>query len=113
LHPVWDDPSEHLELDKLGAVLLAKRGSKRGQTCIDIFGLNERDLPDTRSKVYKTVVYKMSLLAQSLSKSPNSKDTKELLDEIIKIEEGAEEHTIAARKAIDDSQKNLAPFFNI
>ncbi len=61
LHPVYDDPSKHLELDKLGAIIKPRKKSLRGKACIDIFGLNDRELPSGRRTTYKTIRDKMSL----------------------------------------------------
>lgn len=51
INPLVEDPSAHLELDPKTGVLSAK--SLRGQTCIDLLGLNERGLPDERASAYR------------------------------------------------------------
>lgn len=52
IHPVKENPEKHLDVDKEG-VLWAKNGSRKGQACIDVFGLNLREgLVDSREDAY-------------------------------------------------------------
>jgi hypothetical protein len=103
IHPVFDNPEDHLEMDELG-IFIPKNGSERGKTCIDIFKLNERGLPDERKKIYNTVREKMGLLCFRIVPGGDSEGAKKILNDIENHKNGIEEFTIAARKAIKDSQ---------
>lgn len=55
INPVDEDPENHLEVDITG-VMYAKDESVKGQTCIDIFGLNAREtLVDGRRRAVKSM----------------------------------------------------------
>jgi len=107
LHPCWDNPSEHFEIDETG-VFGAKTAC--GEMCIKIFGLNLRGLPSDRKKEYEDVKNKLGLLALSLLTDPKGLKTKELFDKILKIKDGHGEFTSVALKAIADSDDTLSPF---
>lgn len=102
IHPCFDNPEEHLEMDDLG-IFIAK--SDRGETCIRIFGLNDRGLPDERRKIYNTVRQKMGLLYLHVVQGANNDMISNSLSEIERIKNGFEAFTAAARKAIKDSQE--------
>jgi len=108
INPVWTDPSAHIIIDETG-VLTHK--DDVGDMCIEIFGLNEKGLPEARKKIYETVKKKYRLFALAiLMKGPEQTSLK---SELIEIEEGFEEHTVAARKAIEDAKAELrAEFLN-
>ncbi len=102
IHPVFDKPEEHLEMDALG-VFTSK--SDRGETCIRIFGLNLRGLPDERKKVYENVRQKMGLLCLDAAAGRNAVD---ILEQLTATKKGLESFTFAARKAIFDSEKDCS-----
>lgn len=53
INPVKEDPALHLKVDKTG-VFFAIDESPRGYTCIEIFGLNDREgLVDARQEAYE------------------------------------------------------------
>ena len=106
LHPCWDNPSEHFEIDETG-VLGAKTAC--GEMCINIFGLNLRGLPGHRKNEYDGVKLKISILAQSIVNDPNGRQTKDLIESIQKLKDGHGEFTSVALKAIADSDDNLNP----
>lgn len=98
IHPVFEDPSSHLEMDALG-ILHEVNGSVKGSTTIAFFGLNVRQsLVDERKRVYDTMRDKMKLIFINDSIDPTDKG----LAEILSIIDGKEEFTIAAKKAIAD-----------
>ncbi len=104
IHPVFEDPEDHLEVDKSG-IFYAKNGSPKGETCIHILGLNDRHLPDERVTTYKYVFEKMTgLIVKSLY---NGDIPKELSDEIKRIDEGFDAFTAVARKAISDRKEDF------
>lgn len=100
IHPVFDYPERYLDVDETG-IIYAKNRSLRGKTCIRIFGLNERDLPNDRRKTYKDVKLKLAFLS-SVAADFDQNTVKGYLSELIKIKEGFEAFTSAARKAIAD-----------
>lgn len=104
VHPARENPAEHLKIDGLG-VFHPK--SDRGKTCIDIFGLNDRDLPNERKNKYDDIKLKMQLLARAMSYNPNGGEAKQLMNRLLKIRAGCDAYTAAARKAISDSLNNL------
>jgi hypothetical protein len=106
INPVVEDPAQHLQLDEVG-VLYAT--TERGQACIDVFGLNERDLPNDRAKVYKDTKRLIIDLLAEAEKDPNSQRTKDLLEQVGRVQEGREPHTMAARLAIEKTLTPLLP----
>ena len=102
INPVWTDPSAHLSIDETGVL---SHKDDFGYMCIEIFGLNDRDLPETRKKIYETVKKKYRLFAIAILMSGSERIS--LKSELKEIEEGSEEHTIAARKAIEDAIAEL------
>jgi hypothetical protein len=94
-----DDPENHLEMDKTG-VLASK--TTRGRICIDLLGLNDRDLPNARRERYLEVerlVRDWYVEAQR----QNQHIADELYERITKIKNGFGPYTMIARKAIKDT----------
>jgi hypothetical protein len=106
LHPVLNDPGEHLGLDPTG-VFFAFNGSPKGEACIRILGLNLRGLPEERKRVYdetkrffKTYFYNRLNAAGSPTTIADQQRLRE-------IEAGKEPFTAAARLAIVEARKEL------
>lgn len=100
INPVIEDPEEHLEVDALG-ILHAKQTSVRGQTCIDVFGLNDRpSLVDERRRMYKQVQNEYNLAVLSIL--TKSSEVQERINNIEEYKIGKRPYTIVARKAITD-----------
>ena len=103
INPVIEDPEQYLEIDRLG-FLHPKNSIERGQTCIMVFGLNDRpSLVDERKRVYEKIRNYFKLA--KISFQMNSEE--EIQKQIDKIDEhrfGKRPHTIAARKAILDAK---------
>jgi hypothetical protein len=94
-----DYPENHFEMDKSG-VLASK--TTRGRICIDLLGLNDRDLPNARRAKYLEVeqlVRNWYVEAQR----QNQHIADEMYDRITKIKNGFEPYTMIARKAIKDT----------
>ena len=107
IHPIFEDPSEHIEVDATG-VLYAKNGSDRGRTCINIFGLNYRDLPNERKERYNTVRDKMGMLFEALGRGGTSAAVaQDLLQEMQSIKEGRGEFTAVAIRAMKDAKQSI------
>jgi hypothetical protein len=107
INPVLEDPDQHLLLDETG-VLAAK--TPAGQECIDVFGLNERSLPNERATTFKNTQRTIRELLDELSKDPNGGRTKALLSQLSALNDGAEPYTMAARLAI---RATLTPVFGV
>ena len=103
INPVHEDPGEHLELEENGAYAWK---TERGRVCVEIFGLNDRDLPHERNKMYKAVLQKMGLLAMLLATDPNGAQTEELIAELSEHRRGRNAFTSVAIKAIEDAMRN-------
>ncbi|NJK31730.1 MAG: hypothetical protein HC927_04535 [Deltaproteobacteria bacterium] len=105
INPLVEDPGEHLAVTKEG-VLFAVDGSKRGQACIDLLGLNDRDLPDERGRAYEDAyrMYTELLLARL---GQNHVRVMELQKQLREILIGSRPHAISTRLAIDDARRAI------
>lgn len=108
INPVRENPADHLELDDLGVY---HGRTEKGETCIRIFGLNDRDLPNGRRRKYEDVKEKMSLLIRAMAFDPNGQEARRILTRILGIKKGIEEHSAVGRKAIRDLLQNVEPLF--
>lgn len=109
INPTQVDPAHHLGIDSTG-VMFARDESSKGQMCIDVFGLNERELPTERKRVYtNTRRLWMDYVFKKLSDpaSPSLNDDQVLLE---LIEAGNEAYTVAARLAIADAKAEMRAF---
>ena len=100
INPILENPQDHLEIDPLG-ILHPKNNSDRGQTCIDVFGLNIRPaLVEERMQTYKDVRDK--LILYFLAIGMRSPDVKERYDILEAHRNGEKPYTLSARLAIKD-----------
>lgn len=107
LHPLDDDPADHLVFDPVTG-LLGHR-SPRGEACIRIFGLNTReDLVEERRRAYYRLMNTVdSVMAKFRSGGPELQDN---LREILSYKSGEAAYCIAGRKALEDCR---GPFENL
>lgn len=105
INPIIDNPSEHLEIDSLCLIHKANNSIK-GQTTIDVFGLNDRpSLVNERKETYKQVRNEVKLAYISIMmKSP---DSQLHLDRIRDYKQGKRPYSLAARKAIEDEKADI------
>jgi len=108
IHPVLEDPTAHIEVDATG-VFHAKDGSDRGQACIDVFGLNYRDLPNERKERYNSIRDKMGLIFMVMGRGGQETEASKLLKEMLAIKEGHGDFTAVAKKAIRDAKESIRP----
>lgn len=108
INPTEDDPADDLLLDATG-VFSARNGSVRGQICIDVLGLNDRELPGERARVYDDVQRLFISYVTELIQQQKPLFVTELKARLDSIEEGREAFTAAARLALDDAKRNLGP----
>ena len=110
INPTNQDPAVHISVDDTGVF-----GGKtdEGKTCIDIFGLNDRDaLVDSRIRMYRDTMNKILALAVALHFGCGDKATA-LLKELKEIKEGRQPYTAAARVAIQEGGARLEPLFQV
>ncbi|MBX7222257.1 MAG: hypothetical protein K1Y36_20075 [Blastocatellia bacterium] len=110
LNPLFEEPDQHLELDGRTGVLSAK--TQRGQTCIDLLGLNLRHLPDERKKVFEETKTKFFRIIPLLLDDPNSQACRTFLQELQEIKAGHYPYTMAARLAIKHVSAVLGDFLD-
>ena len=103
INPFLEDPDTHLLLDQTG-VLASK--TERGRMCIEMLGLNERDLPNARRRTYKDVRELMGKMYGYLA-SGDMERASEVKSRLLEIKNGAEAYTMAARKAIEDAKAEI------
>jgi hypothetical protein len=106
IHPVLEEPSDHLGLDASG-VFFAKDGSPRGEACIRIFGLNLRGLPDVRARVYNDTKLLYKNYFNTRLVAPQSPEADRAHARIQAKEAGGDEFTAAARLAIADAKREI------
>jgi len=104
INPAWEEPDDHLTLDASG--VYAEK-TERGKACIDVFGLNDRDLPNERATTYQNVINFLAALSHQLRIDPNGAQTTEMIQRLKRIKEGGESHTAAARLAIINRRASL------
>jgi hypothetical protein len=109
LHPVFDDPADHLTLDPGKGVLGGL--TDRGQTTIAILGLNREGLITERQRVYQSVVNAFLMLVSAKLQQlliPGLPDQTALLRGSIDAhEQGSAPFAFVGRRAIGDAQKQL------
>jgi len=112
INPVFDNPEEHISVDSTG-VIFSIENNEKGNTTIDVIGLNERDLPSLRKAKYDDTILKMRALLTSLISDPNGEFTKKILNDISNIKNGNDEFTLIAKKAIKDSEERTMIGFGL
>jgi hypothetical protein len=110
INPVRVDPNIHLGVDGKTGVMFARSESEYGNSCISIFGLNLRDLPDQRTDAYGAarLLYKAWVDA----KYSSSSDLPQLEQKYRRILRGAERFAAAARVGISDARRELMEIVN-
>lgn len=103
IHPVIDYPEQHL---KLNDVCAFEGLDDRGRTTIDVLGLNDRDLPNERMEVYRTVRKQVGLLLQVRNVEELTESGPALVTKLLALKNGSGAYTAAARKAIVDAIAN-------
>ncbi len=106
INPLATDPAAHLTLDRSG--ILAHR-TEAGRVTIALLGLNERDLPGKRKKVYEDTKRLATDFVTEVLRDPANPRTQELLGQLLRSKAGAEPYTLAARLALAESLTPLLP----
>lgn len=107
IHPVLENPEEHLEVDETG-IMNAKNGSEKGKTCIDIFGLNVREaLQVARKDCYDNVKARICIFAiQFINRNTND------ISYVKEIQQGRKAYSAAARTALRHCYSRLQPLLD-
>lgn len=109
INPVFEDPAEHLKLDKTGAFNAL---TDQGQACIDIFGLNIREaLVESRKNFYDSVKNDVDMLIIHLINRSN--EVKKRLGKIKDIWEGKGAYSVAGLLAIEERSPVLRTIFEL
>ena len=87
--------------------------SPHGTACIEILGLNDRDLPNKRKQKFKDVRRLLRELFNEYDRNPNSDETRALLKEVMNLYKGKREYTMAARLAIKKTAQRHFPFVSL
>ena len=107
LHPCLDDPEEHLELDDTG--LLFGR-TDRGKATVEILGLNERNLPESRKREIDNVRNVCTRLVSDLILGRKDRAVEEAKQRIREAQCGRSEFAMAGRRALSDVRAALREF---
>ena len=109
IHPVLQDPEQHLSVDDTG-IFAAK--TPEGKTCIDIFGLNVREaLVECRRAAYRETKDKVIALLSALHH--NAPEVGSRLSELQDIKRGKKPYSAPARVAIQKEYEILKPAFDL
>ena len=97
INPMDEDPSDHLEVDETG-ILIAK--TDRGRSCIDIFGLNDREaLVNARRKCIEDTKNKLLVIFTVIPRKDEEYLSQQLSD-FKKIKMGEVPFSAAGRMAL-------------
>lgn len=97
LHPLEDDPSLHLMVNTSTGLLA--HNTVRGETCIQVFGLNLRDqLVEDRKRACREALWLLNELKQGSG---------EALDELKSIRAGQKSFSLAQNTVIEENRKHL------
>ena len=109
INPVMEDPAPHMEIDSYNGVMIAK--TDRGETCIDIFGLNIReDLLTERLDYMRDTRWLIKLLLRQIkSGKPHEKEEAmcELTKRVERIKSGASPHSAGCRAVLQEFRNEL------
>ena len=107
LHPVFDDPEEHLQLDDTGLLLPM---TERGRATVQILGLNERNLPESRKRKIEDVLGTYAQLAQDLILRRQDVLVETRKERIKEIKSGRTEFAMAGRRALGQARADVRDF---
>lgn len=105
LHPVFDEPEEHLFVKIETGIMIRK--TPRGEKTIEILGLNSRDnlLNDRRYMINHV----KSLWDRVFSEYADEITKKKAIDELIEIKMGYQAYTLAARTCLKERVGKIPP----
>jgi hypothetical protein len=98
LHPVFDDPEEHMELDLETGRLRGR--TQRGRATINILGLNREGLQEDRREVVGHVQAHL-VAAKTALDNGDLKAARRSIDQLTRYREGSAPYSWAGRLALD------------
>lgn len=104
LHPVFDDPSEHLAFDPQTGVIFWK--TRRGRACVELLDLNREGLPEARRRAYTSAVSDAVAAIVFLNEGDQAA-AKQRLDDLDAYRVGTRPYSLAGRRAIRDRRAEL------
>ena len=107
LHPCIDDPEEHLELDPTG--LLFWR-TDRGRVTVEMLGLNERNLPESRKREIDDVLAVCANLVSDLVVGRQDRVVEGAKRRVLEVQSGKAEFSLAGRKAVIEARAAVKDF---
>jgi len=102
INPTVDNPSLHLGFNSLTGVLFAVNASPRGEACIEIFGLNTRDLPSRRLERFRVI---HAFFLQCIDKRVTGANASIETNKLQEVVRGQDEFCIAGRQAIVEGDR--------
>jgi len=114
IHPVLQEPADHLFLDTATGVIGYK--TPEGEMTIRVLGLNREGLPEARRRAYAEVLGCLSKLIQAVPFAavgfPQAvKDVSESLMRLNSFKRGEAEYSWAGRLAIQERVRPTVPIF--
>jgi 5-methylcytosine-specific restriction endonuclease McrA len=106
VHPVFDNPTDHLRLEVSTGVIFAK--TPRGELTIDLLDLNREGLPEERCKRYTEIKGRVMRALNLLALGQVSDFASELAT-CLKYKRGEEELSWAAQISLDEEENKLKP----
>jgi len=114
IHPVFDDPDEHIIFDPVLGFIGAKDGSERGKTCIDLLNLNREGLPEKRLEIYTSVYYISLVFMYMVKNEMNDREKlRDIFGIIIAYKKGEKAYSLAGRKALKALEEENPDFQEI
>jgi hypothetical protein len=98
LHPIFDDPEEHLRLNPDTGVILGR--TKRGKKTVEVLNLNREGLPEQRKSVFISVVG-LVLVARSSLDEAQFVSAKDVIAQLQAYRDGTAMYSLAGRVALE------------
>ena len=105
LHPCFDDPDEHLEVDDTGLLIGT---TDRGRMTVRLLGLNQRNLPEGRKKQMEVVQLLCERLASDIAFGRRNQMAVSVRRLIEEVRNGRSEFAMAGRRIIREMREAWA-----
>jgi hypothetical protein len=104
IHPVNEDPAEHLEYDVRTGLLIGR--TERGQKCIDLLGLNRDGLVELRRRQYVATLAHVRMVQNAVG-TGEADLAADLLDHAQGCKDGTRPFSLAGRVALREEKARL------
>jgi uncharacterized protein (TIGR02646 family) len=105
LHPVIDDPQEHMVFDTTTGIVGGT--TRRGRATIKLLGLNREGLPEARRDVYNTMVAVIWAAVNAAEDGNNTARLSAWMRIMTEHLEGSQAYALAGRQALKDNRELL------